>query len=378
MSVVQRFSISFGCDPELFLEKDGKIIGSERVLPEAGLTSSNCAKPDIVLDGVQVELNPPPDACRANLGNYLQNAFIALDRHLKAAGAKATFSGVVQVDRAELDALSEKSRILGCAPSDNLYGTTAININPKTFNTRSAGGHIHIGLNRVSPWWALKKVDPRRLVALLDVLVGNTCVLIDRDPLAAERRKVYGRAGEYRLPPHGVEYRTLSNFWLRSYQLFSLVTGLTRLAVCIIGVTESASSFYIPSATNKWDAEKDLLKRLDLSAVRRAINTNDLSLAKTNFEAVKAFMREHTLPEDCGLCSKYLDNFDYFTSMIEQHGIEFWFPDDPLRHWCNKAEGHGTGWEAFIVAGVNKRRDLEAAKLKVQELTQAAATMKAA
>ena len=76
--------------------------------------------------------------------------------------------------------------------------------------------------------------DPLLAVKILDIVVGNTCVIMDRAPSQVERRKVYGRAGEYRLPAHGIEYRTLSNFWLRSYQLTHLVFSLARFAINIL------------------------------------------------------------------------------------------------------------------------------------------------
>ena len=46
------------------------------------------------------------------------------------------------------------------------------------------------------------------------------------------RRQFYGLAGEFRLPPHGLEYRTLSNFWLYHRSLAHLVFGVARAAFC--------------------------------------------------------------------------------------------------------------------------------------------------
>lgn len=353
---------TFGCDPEIFLLKGGQVIGAEKVIPEEGLTTLTrnpttlaCTVPrkgGIVLDGVQVELNPAPSYCRALLANEISAAFKTLKKHLATMdGITASFTQVVEVDPAELDSLSEKSKALGCAPSNNIYDQGAkIGVNPATYTKRSAGGHIHLGLTNEKVREARE-----RLVPLLDIFVGNTCVLMDRHPGNAERRKVYGRAGEHRLPVHGLEYRTLSNFWLRGYPLFSGVLGLSRLAVNVL-----AHSLKIPIPFNGAyyeKAEEDILQAVDVEAVRRAINDNDVELAKKNWGVVREYLSKHTTAYGTGLHSRNLDAFDFFISKIDSDGIEYWFPDDPMEHWTTKygqehpargMDGHDLGWESFL------------------------------
>ena len=202
----------FGCDPELFIETpSGEVIGAEKAIPKEGIllppqtgpawglnpNPHDPTKPKIVLDGVQIELHPRPDTCRARMSNEISVIFQKLKEQLEAKQLKASFNPVIEVSKEELDSLSEESRKLGCAKSENAHDSTAtINVNPDTYLTRSAGGHIHIGL-LTYPQLMQERVE---LVWLLDAMLGNTCVMIDRDPNAAKRREVYGRAGEYRLP----------------------------------------------------------------------------------------------------------------------------------------------------------------------------------
>ena len=47
-------------------------------------------------------------------------------------------------------------------------------------------------------------------------MIGLPAVLIDTDK---QRRKLYGKAGSMRHKDYGVEYRTVSNFWLSSQEL---------------------------------------------------------------------------------------------------------------------------------------------------------------
>lgn len=360
---IRCYSPLFGMDPELFFTKGDQVIGAERVIPDGvlaapGLSGRGCIhtpgmnKKAFILDGVQVELNPNPHGCRANLADELSIAFKTLKKHLDTiGGVNVSFRSIVTIDKKELDSLSESARQFGCEPSFNLYDKDAkIACNPATYLKRSAGGHIHLGLlghgkagSMRSPDYPELFQERKRLVPLLDVLLGNTCVMLDRDPEAAERRKNYGRAGEYRLPKYGIEYRTLSNFWLRAYPLTSFVLGLSRLATSILGTT-----------LNYWDAEKALLDRIDMKAIQTAINTNDLALAIENWKLVRPFIHEHvtqTLDDGCGLERANLTAFDKFLDRVHEKGLDAWFPTDPLTHWCNMNRAHGTGWESFL-AGV--------------------------
>ena len=349
-------SIYFGCDPELFITKDvGKVrkrvavVGSERVIPEHGLTHRE-HHGSIVRDGVQVELHPLQSYCREVLRYRLHGMFQALDTHIKQsqyAGMKINFSQVVKVSRGDLMRLSPDARQLGCQPSLNVYGRTPIQKNGETYQLRSAAGHVHIGCE----WVRNGHIKPGRLVHILDVLVGNTCVLLDRDPLAAERRKVYGLAGEYRLPIHGLEYRTLSNFWLRSYPLMSLVMGLTKMAVKVAQANRARSVTDPPSSDGPvaYDAEERLMASVDLEMVEKAINTNNLDLAALTFEsAVRPFLM--SIRSDEGLDHRSLVNFDHFV----KKGLDHWFPGDPLKNWLLEAKQKG--WESYLSSVVDTDR----------------------
>lgn len=335
----------YGCDPEIFLEDNhGAIVGSERVLPEEGLSTKYThtmhdegGQVKLIRDGVQVELNLPPTKCRSWLATEIGYAFRALAEHLKKTkGLRISMREVVEVDKSELKALSEKSRTLGCEPSFNWYEPSAtIGVDPKTYTKRSAGGHLHFGLPG-------NLMGPRaRLAPILDVVLGSTSVLIDRDADAAVRRQVYGRAGEFRLPRHGFEYRTLSNFWLRSKELVGLVTGLGKLAIWILDT----------SVSEEWDAESFLFAHVDPRLAQKAINENSLELAKANFVGLQKFIELHVpavAGEDsnCGLDAKLLPQFRHFIKRIDEKGLEYWFPEDVLTHWAKV--NYDCGWESFL------------------------------
>lgn len=391
-----ELSTYLGGDPELFLSSRGKIIGSERVIPEKGLPATpNSTFVPIVRDGVQVEIVLPAFTCRATAGSQLASAIRSLRLKLlnDHRNVRLDFNQVIEVSEEELAGLSEKSRILGCAPSLNIYEPDRVlDVPPEKLRMRSAGGHIHIGMNgfrgnRIENSYDYDKPkrakgqpahpildDPTRMVQALDVIVGNTMVLLDTNPQAAERRLVYGRAGEYRLPLHGIEYRVLSNFWLRSYPLASLVWGLSRMTAALVYYSSCGPEIYetkkvygyneqVPTGKFKppdWDGVKELLDQIDLPKVQEAINTNNQTLARETWEIVKAFIGTHTAGVGEGisdgalpLLASTLDDFEYFIDK----GIDYWFSkDQALIRWLCFTNGHGAGWETFLIQTVRPER----------------------
>lgn len=354
-------SLSMGCDPELFLTQNGSVIGSERVIPETGITSDGRAMPGIIRDGIQVELNPPANTCRAYLGISIALLLRCLKTQLGTT-TQVSFDPVVTVPAKEFEGLSPKSRELGCMPSLNLYDAKAtITQEASTSLVRSAGGHIHLGNLMVK--------NPPDLIPLLDIILGNTCVLIDRDPHAAARRMNYGRAGEYRLPKHGLEYRTLSNFWLRSYQLTSFVTGMARFAYEVLRSSEKITTSHNNPQT-PYHFAQDLLNRVQMSKVVEAINTNNRDLAWETWQILRGFIEEFVVERKensiyGGLCwplsKTKMEDFEFFLTKPLDH----WFPDDPMMYWTEKFQtsslghydsGHIDGWESFLTTRVRNER----------------------
>lgn len=352
-------NVSLGCDPEFFFVNDsGSTVGAEKVIPEEGITYkagslAHGVKYDgahtsvkgydskVIIDGVQAELNPRANNCRANLGNEIGACFKTLAASLKERGidAKVFVAPLVKVTKKEMDSLSDKSKIFGCGPSQNVYtgGESQIKVDPKKYNKRGAGGHIHLGAYN-DGYNANEKIKTALqnipvIIPLLDLLLGNTCVLMDRNPDNIERRKNYGRSGEYRIKEYGLEYRTLSNFWLRNYKLMSFVTGLARF---IVHVASQSSPEEI----------QELLAKVPTEDVKNAINNNDFDLAYNNFlkmeDSIIELAGEYT-SDSYPLTSETIKAFHWYV----KKGVDHWFPEDAFAEWLQMKEGHGTGWESF-------------------------------
>lgn len=361
---VHLVSPMLGCDPEFFFEKDGKIIGSEKILPEKGLTTETGSK--VIIDGIQAELNPRAEVCRVFSSDRISECFIAVQTLLqKHPGVTINFKQNVNITQEEMDSLSDRSKQFGCNPSLNVYDP----VNEMTvkdaskFLMRSAGGHIHIGMNPNDT--CNKRIlddENHTIIKLFDILLGNTCVLLDRDKGNAVRRKTYGKAGEFRHNKEKsiIEYRTLSNFWLHNYMLQNMVFGIARQVYSI--------AYYSNKKTKDWnnikctyeetttpDFAKTLVDVSNMANVRKAIDTNNKRLARENWERVKAFILDVCYEENSFPITKSkIEEFEFFLSK----GLDYWFKNfDPIKWWIirHSTDNH-QGFENFLTSVVRTAR----------------------
>lgn len=343
-----EWGIYMGADPEFFFRptKKRNIIGSEKVIDkdkgvDVKSLHNTMVRSAIICDGVQGELNIAPSSCRAYVGNQIRECFVVLDRHLKKTDVVADFRPLAKITKKEMQSLSPQSKIFGCSPSYNAWEmppeVPIEDINPAEYRIRTAGGHLHLGSNdrNLTKWM---KDNIVRTIKMCDYIVGNTCVLLDRDEGQTERRKTYGRAGEYRIQDWGLEYRTLSNFWLRSYQLMSFVMGLARETLCL----------------TKQGHDERFFKAVDMNDIVLAINTNDFDLAMHNFQKFVPLFKE-IVPASENQFPINGNDMDDFLWVVDK-GIEAIFTVPIMKHWVNLREGHGIGWENFLHYEIKPQR----------------------
>jgi len=364
MSKLKFHSVVFGCDPEFFFKKkDGSVVGAEFVLPDEGLkcvvkdkkvggkTAVGEGHSNFIIDGVQAELNVRPNSCRANLGFEISAALKHLkETKLKDTDINADFSQGVELKQTELDGLSDKYQKFGCSPSLNVYnqftgGKNVINVDPKKYLYRSAGGHIHLGVPTIGDERVKKALEnPHLTIPVLDLIVGNTLVIIDRDPVNSMRRQVYGKAGEHRTPKHGLEYRTPSNYWLKSYPLMGLAMGLSRLAVNIVANSYDDDRFV-----------RELFKRISMSHVYRTINFNSVEDARYILNQIMPLLLEFIPNNDLyPIHSGISKEFNYFLNNADKY-----FKEDVIEHWTNLNPNNAVGFEKFLKTVV--REDMKIA-----------------
>jgi hypothetical protein len=87
---------------------------------------------------------------------------------------------------------------------------------------RFAGGHVHLGYESEAPDFVAAQ--------MADVFLGLPSVALDKQ---GERRALYGSPGRFRPTPYGIEYRTLSNFWIWDENLATNI-GYRALMLCFM------------------------------------------------------------------------------------------------------------------------------------------------
>lgn len=316
-------SISFGMDPELFiLDRNKKVVIAQKYFPDELEAKSKGEK--LYYDGLLLELNPIPDTCRkiviGNIWKCLTTAYSKVPKSVKILSIPGQHIPLKVIQSAH-----PQARIFGCHPDYDIYTDTVhrITVNAEKYTFRSGGGHVHLGVHSKTLKPFLKD-DIENTVKILDIILGNTMVLLDRHVHAKKRRECYGIAGSYRRPEHGLEYRVLSNAFLIHPALVSFVLGLTRLAPNII--------------YNKLDGE--FFSAVSEEKIIRAINNNDFALAKRNYHAIRPILLKYKMIDKDSLIA-----FEY----IAKVGIDKIFGFDLKRNWSlSNSDGICVGFNHFI------------------------------
>jgi hypothetical protein len=212
--------IKIGCDPEVFVRQQGTFKSAY------GLIQGDKANPQPVrngavqVDGMALEFNIVPALTEDQFAYNVQDVFNQLK--LMVPDYEIVTVPVAQFDPAYMAAQPMEALELGCDPDFNAWHQGAVNQKPNGDRPmRTASGHIHIG------WTDGQNINDgehqancNEVAKQMDFFLGLPSLAYDDDKL---RRSMYGKAGCVRYKAYGVEYRTLSNAWLRSESLMRWV-----------------------------------------------------------------------------------------------------------------------------------------------------------
>lgn len=246
----------FGADPEvLVVDGGGKVIPAWNFLP-----AKTGRIPETFWDGFQAEFTITPNACISYVVDHIRGGLYDVYHAAKLydANARLTSACVVQVDKKSLARMSPEHTALGCAPSLNVYpNTQQLQADGRRLDLRFAGFHVHIGLGRMTEDEAMP------IVKSIDQIAGVCSVAALGEIEDSRRRIFYGRAGEYRLPKHGVEYRTLSAVGLAHPAVTSLLLTLVRIGICL--------AFTCPNALCSDAQAQDIINNNDVVTARSLV-----------------------------------------------------------------------------------------------------------
>lgn len=216
---------TIGCDPELFLvdalgafkSSIGRIGGSKEAPLPLPLGDGFAVQED----NVAIEFNIPPAQSEGEFNESVGKALAFLEDNVRSTQGLA-FSKVSATSFPWEELNTPAAFVFGCDPDYNAW-TRRKNPPPSSSDKtlRSCGGHVHIGME-------MDEEMRWRLGRLMDFYVGVPSTLLDDGEL---RKQLYGKRGAIRLKPYGIEYRTLSNFWVFSETLRKWVYRATSSAV---------------------------------------------------------------------------------------------------------------------------------------------------
>lgn len=224
---------TFGTDPEFFLKKNDIILNAIDILEGDPDHRLKIDKYELYHDNVLAEIAVPPSHSREEAIQILTKGMNILQEVVNPC--EISFLAYYKFNSRYLR--SFEAKLAACNPDWCAYQIemkrpedTELKYGKWVFttNARTAGGHIHLGIQDLK-----SELEMCKLVRLLDIFLGVPSVIFDHSNETKNRRKIYGQPGRFRVKDYGIEYRTLGNWWLEKEEYIGLVYDLCENAIDI-------------------------------------------------------------------------------------------------------------------------------------------------
>lgn len=223
---ITRHVLTTGADPEVFVcNSAGEIIPAWEVIPKK-LDSGGSAK--VYPDGFAVEIGAIPHGCQSYMVDSVQSGLDIAHRAAEKRGGKLVAQDVCYIPEELLKTLPTNRVELGCSPSLNACEEPRPIPDGRSVPFRTTGTHFHYGCERLQKMNVQEMSTMVAAVEAVRMPVFTAAFGQFENPL---RRELYGRVGEFRKQPWGVEFRSTGAVPLRHPVLYHLVATLTRHAV---------------------------------------------------------------------------------------------------------------------------------------------------
>lgn len=287
-----------GTDPEFFLRKAGQFVSAIPLVPG---TKDNPVLLDngsmLQHDNVALEFATP---VTTNCLMFTESIKHTLNMVKQLLPNEVTLCATpsADFDLGELD--HDEAKEAGCEPDFDAWKEGVKNKRTSFTDDqtlRSCGGHIHIGhILGEGTDFLLDDLGRQLTVKGCDCVHGLASVILDRTKEAIARKTLYGKAGSYRPTDYGVEYRTLSNFWLKSPESVKMIYNMTMNVLDLI----------------KLDRMPKLIADLKPTEIVRVINTGD-------FENAVIMFKKHVMPL---LPKETIDMFEVVNAHVDSYEME--------------------------------------------------------
>ena len=278
---------TFGADPEFILEKNGIVYSSIGIIPNKDNPYEEKGH-KFYYDNVLAECAIKPADYEEESIEYFKECLKIFSKLIDPYKLSAEATNSFPADQLKHPDAKE----VGCKGEWCAYDL--IEVDPpknsiENFSFRTAGGHIHLGSSDepLSNGFGVLFT-----IRMLDLFLGLPFVLIEGK---TNRRTLFGYAGRHRVTSYGLEYRTLSNYWLKSPKLVSLVYQICSFTLNFV---KEGNHFGF------WSVNEDLLNDDDPSKAHHCngYNVEELKDAINNSDKIKAkkfmLLIENILPFD--------------------------------------------------------------------------------
>lgn len=321
----------FGSDPEIFArDKRGNILPAFTFLPNKNTPIQGHPLPSgftasIYNDGFQAELRAQPHGCIAYVIDSIMSGLKGI---AKKSDGKIVLDNAPDISRKTMKETPDEHAILGCDPSANAYYMGGKMVaDPRKLYHRFTGMHIHVSGFKLDEDMEQREKFLVPYVKALDKIVGVYTVAALGHLESKVRRMYYGLAGEYRLPPHGLEYRVLSSACLTHPGVTNLIFEMARGVLSLV--------------------DNDLMKYWvgEDAEVIGVINEGDQKAARKLLKINEDMLKLACCMGRFGVMDRelYQPKFISSTLTMGQQGVETIVkdPEDLAKNW--KFEGHWTG-----------------------------------
>jgi hypothetical protein len=218
-----------GCDPEVFVKRNGTFRSAFGLIKGDKKNPQPVRNGAVQVDGMALEFNTAPASTEDEFAFYVQDVFEQMK--LMVPEYEVVAVPVAHFEPSYMKEQPAEALELGCDPDFNAW-TGMANVKPNGERPmRTASGHVHIGWGENLTQDLCHESMCQAAVKQMDFFLGLPSLAYDNDTL---RREMYGKSGCFRPKSYGVEYRTLSNAWLKSETLMRWVfrnaqAGMQRL-----------------------------------------------------------------------------------------------------------------------------------------------------
>jgi len=284
----RRIMFTFGSDPEFMLvDEEGRIRSAIGIVKGTRKNPLKRNGASFCYDNVLAECRIEPARNKSEALRFTKKALKTYNEIVRPHGIRLATRAAANYPSEQLH--PKAAKIAGCESEWCAYRMSEVEQKTvlnwiRTGTLRTTGGHLHIGTEL-----AKDQIQSVMLVRMLDLFLGIPSLFIDHDPSSQKRKKLYGRAGRYRQPRHGIEYRSLSSFWLSSPSLVELVHQICAFVIKFVENNRYEEFWNVDQATLRSEEfvnsggdprRYHACHGYDVKKLRKAFDTGNKEMAK--------------------------------------------------------------------------------------------------